>query len=124
MLHFSQTPKEAIMKSAAEIQTLANLAEERGDYAKAARLHQKALVKMEREVGPDQPELVDYLFNVGMIKCALDDRTAAQEAFARQLDILLQYYPEEHIDVIEIRQILAELHSNEEVAVIPLKITA
>lgn len=112
------------MKSAAEIQTLANLAEERGDYTKAARLHQKALVKMEKEVGADQPELVDYLFNVGMISCALDDRTAAQQAFSRQLSILMQFYPEEHIDVIEIQQILAELHSNEEVAVMPLKITA
>jgi tetratricopeptide (TPR) repeat protein len=116
--------KEATMKSAAEIQTLANLAEERGDYAKAARLHQKALVKMEREVGKDQPELVDYLFNVGMIKCALDDREAAQEAFTKQLDILLQFYPAEHIDIVELRQILSELHSNEEVAVMPLKITA
>lgn len=112
------------MKSAAEIQSLANIAEERGDYTKAARLHQKALVKMEREVGTDQPELIDYLFNVGMIRCALDDRAGAQEAFARQLDILLQFFPEEHIDVIEIRQILAELHSNEEVAVIPLKVSA
>ncbi len=112
------------MKSAAEIQSLANIAEERGDYAKAARLHQKALVKMEKEVGADHPELSDYLFNVGMIRCALDDKTAAEEAFTRQLDILLQYYPQEHIDVIELRQILSELHSNEEVAVHPLKITA
>ena len=112
------------MKSAAELQTLANLAEERGDYVKAARLHQKALVKMEREVGPDQPELIDYLFNVGMIRCALDDRKAAEAAFLRQLDLLLLFYPEQHIDVIELRNILAEIHESEEIAVKPLKITA
>ncbi len=112
------------MKSAAELQTLANLAEERGDYAKAARLHQKALVKMEREVGTDQPELIDYLFNVGMIRCALDDRKGAELAFTKQLDLLLMFYPEEHIDVIELRQILSDIHDSEEIAVKPLKITA
>lgn len=112
------------MKSAAEIQALANLAEERGDYAKAARLHQKALVKKEREVGADQPDLVEYLYNVGMIRCALDQRQSAEEAFTRQLDLMLQYYPEEHVDVIELRQILAEIHTNEEVAVNPLKVSA
>jgi hypothetical protein len=112
------------MKSAAEIQALANLAEERGDYVKAARLHQKALVKIEKQVGSDQPELVDYLFNVGMIQCALDQIAAAEETFTRLLNILLQSYPQEHIDVIETKQILAELHSQEEIAVIPLKITA
>ena len=112
------------MKSAAEIQALANLAEERGDYIKAARLHQKALVKMEKQVGCDQPELIDYLFNVGMIRCALDDIASAEAVFIRQLNILLQYYPEDHADVIETRQILADLHQNEEVAVLPLRITA
>jgi len=112
------------MKSAAELQTLANLAEERGDYAKAARLHQKALVKMEKEVGPDQPELIDYLFNVGMIRCALDDRQAATEAFTRQLNILLQWYPEQHIDVVELKQIISEVEENDEIAVKPLKVSA
>jgi hypothetical protein len=112
------------MKSAAEIQALANLAEERGDYVKAARLHQKALVKMERQVGPEDAQLVDYLFNIGMIQCALDDLAGAEATFTRQLNILLQFYPEEHLDVIETRQILAELYQNEEIAVIPLKITA
>lgn len=112
------------MKSAAELQELANIAEERGDYAKAARLHQKALLRMEREKGTDDIGLADYLFNLGMIRCALDDRSGAEEAFSRQLSLLLQHYPEVHIDVIELRQILAELHESEEVAVIPLKITA
>ncbi|MBX9688909.1 MAG: tetratricopeptide repeat protein [Candidatus Obscuribacterales bacterium] len=113
------------MKTAAELQTLANVAEERGDYAKAARLHQKALTKMEKQVGLDQPELLEYLFNLGMIKYALDQKEAAETAFTRQLDILLQYYPEEHMDVIELRQIITEIHANEEeVAVHPLKITA
>ena len=112
------------MKSAAELQSLANLAEERGDYAKAARLHKKALAKLEREIGIDQPELIDYLFNVGMICCALDDRQAAEVAFTRQLDLLLQFYPEQHIDVIELRQILTDIHDSEELAVKPLKITA
>lgn len=116
--------KEIIMKSAAEIQALANLAEERGDYIKAARLHHKALVKMERQAGADHIDLVDYLFNLGMIQCALDDLSAAEETFTRQLIILLQHNSEDHIDVIETRQILAELYSNEEIAVIPLKITA
>lgn len=112
------------MKSAAELQALANLAEERGDYAKAARLHQKAMLKMEKESGPDDIKLADYLFNVGMILCALDDRKAAEVVFSRQLNLLLQYFPEEHIDVAELRQILCELHESEELAVIPLKITA
>lgn len=112
------------MKSAAEIQALATVAEERGDYAKAARLHQKALVKREHEVGADDPQLVEYLYNVGMIRCALDDRNAAEAVFLRQLELLLQYYPEEHIDVIELRHILADIHTNEEVSVHPLKITA
>lgn len=113
------------MKSAAEIQALATLAEERGDYVKAARLHQKALVKRENEVGADDPQLIEYLYNVGMIRCALEDRKAAEQAFTRQLDLLLQYYPEEHLDVIELRQILSDVRSNEEeVAAHPLKISA
>jgi hypothetical protein len=112
------------MKSAAEIQNLATLAEERGDYAKAARLHQKALAKMEKQVGHDQPELIDYLYNVGMIQCALEHRKAAEDAFTRQLNLLLQFYPEDHADVMELRLILSEIHSSDEVAVTPLAITA
>ncbi len=112
------------MKSAAEIQNLATLAEERGDYVKAARLHQKALAKMEKQVGFDQPELIDYLYNVGMIQCALEKRTAAEEAFTRQLNLLLQFYPEGHKDVVELRQILSEIHSSDEIAIQPLAITA
>ena len=112
------------MKSAAEIQTLATLAEERGDYVKAARLHTKALAKIEAEVGVDQPELVEYLYNLGMIRCALDEREAAKDCFSRQLSILLQYYPEEHTDVVEVRQILTDIESSEEISVTPLAITA
>ena len=112
------------MKSAAELQILANHAEERGDYAKAARLHVKALAKIEKEVGAEQPELIDYLFNVGMIQCALDMKDEAKGCFTRQLSILLQFYPEEHVDVIELRQILADIESSEEIAVTPLAVSA
>ncbi|MBX9572980.1 MAG: tetratricopeptide repeat protein [Candidatus Obscuribacterales bacterium] len=112
------------MKSAAELQNLANLAEERGDYAKAARLHVKALAKIEKEVGSEQPELIDYLFNLGMINCALDKKDEAKDCFTRQLSILLQFYPEVHVDVVELRQILADIDSSEEIAVTPLAVSA
>lgn len=112
------------MKSAAELQILANLAEERGDYAKAARLHTKALAKIEKEAGLDQPELIDYLYNLGMINCALDKKEAAKECFTKQLSILLQFYPEEHLDVVELRNILADIESSEEIAVTPLAVSA
>lgn len=112
------------MKTAAELQNLANLAEERGDYAKAARLHSKALEKMEKETGTDQPELIEYLYNLGMIRFALDEKNEARNYFSRQLSILLQYFPEEHTDVIELRQILTDIESCEEIAVTPLAVSA
>lgn len=112
------------MKSADELQQLANICEERGDYAKAARLHRKALAFKEMTATKDDPELASYLYNLGMIHCANDMKQEAEKQFNRLLNILTQYFPEEHADVIEIRRILQDLYFDEEVSVTVFAVTA
>lgn len=112
------------MKRADELQQLANACEDRGDYAKAARLHTRALVAKEKTSGTDNPELVPFLYNLGMIHCAIDMKQAAEGYFHRLLELLLTYYPEEHLDVKEIKLILQDLYSDDEVSALPLAVTA
>ncbi|MBY0357573.1 MAG: tetratricopeptide repeat protein [Candidatus Obscuribacterales bacterium] len=112
------------MKRADELQQFANMCEEKGDYVKAARLHTKALAAKERVSEKDDPELISYLYNSAMINCAIDRKQEAETLFNRLLELLLAYYPEEHLDVKEIRQILLDLYVDEEVSALPLAVTA
>lgn len=75
------------MKSPAEIQKLADLCEERGDYLNAAKLHDRALRLAEQEFGSTSPELESYLYNCAMIACALDEIERSRTMFRRLLSI-------------------------------------
>ncbi len=99
------------MKTATELQQLADICEERGDYAKAARLHGKALIAAERTYEADSSELVSFLYNSGMISLALDDSEKASILFARLLQ-LLESVGGSSNDIEEVHQLIFALEKN------------
>ena len=96
------------MKTADELQQLADLCEERGDYPKAARLHGKALQAAERSYGKQSSELVSYLYNFGMIALTLGDNESAQKSFERLLETL-STFGGSSADLEEVHQLLDSL---------------
>jgi hypothetical protein len=99
------------MKTAIELQQLADICEERGDYVKAARLHKKALQSAERTYGVEASEMVSYVYNVGMISLALDDNQGATQQFSRLLQLFERNGGETN-DVEEVQQLLYALQKN------------
>lgn len=83
--------------------------EERGKYFKAERLYKKALKLQQRGVDEMSPELIPYLYNLGMIQAALDKSSDALKTLGRLIDILRKTYGEEHGEVQEISLVMDEL---------------
>lgn len=102
------------MKSIVDVVAKAELLEERGDYRKAERLYRKALVMQEKKVGDEHPELVSFLYNLGMIQCALEKNLEAERNLGRLLSILLIQKTESDADVQEILLVLDELRQDTE----------
>lgn len=75
------------MKTAVELKEIADICEERGNYSKAVRLHNKALSSAERTFGKDSSELIPYVYNVAMISLAVDDHARAKAEFSRLLNL-------------------------------------
>lgn len=75
------------MKSPDEMQELADICEERGDYKKASQLHEKALRLMELRYGHTYPGLETYLYNAGLVACALDQIAKSRTHFERLLEL-------------------------------------
>lgn len=83
--------------------------EERGKYFKAERLYKKALKLQQRGVDEMSPELIPYLYNLGMIQAALDKTSDALKTLGRLIDILRKTYGEEYGEVKEISLVMDEL---------------
>lgn len=83
--------------------------EERGKYFKAERLYKKALKLQQRGVDEMSPELIPYLYNLGMIQAALDKSSDALKTLGRLIDILRKTYGEEYGEVKEISLVMDEL---------------
>jgi len=83
--------------------------EERGKYFKAERLYKKALKLQQRGVDEMSPELIPYLYNLGMIQAALDKSSDALKTLGRLIDILRKTYGEEYGEVKEISLVIDEL---------------
>jgi tetratricopeptide (TPR) repeat protein len=83
--------------------------EERGKYFKAERLYKKALKLQQRGVDEMSPELIPYLYNLGMIQAALDKSSDALKTLGRLIDILRKTYGEEYGEVQEISMVMDEL---------------
>jgi hypothetical protein len=83
--------------------------EERGKYFKAERLYKKALKLQQRGVDEMSPELIPYLYNLGMIQAALDKTSDALNTLGRLIDILRKTYGEEYGEVKEISEVMDEL---------------
>ncbi|MCC6977672.1 MAG: tetratricopeptide repeat protein [Candidatus Melainabacteria bacterium] len=90
------------MKNIADVVLKAEMLEERGEYRKAERMYKKALAMQEKSVGEDHPELADYLYNLGMIQCALDKNTEAEVVLNRLLTLLQDDTTERDYDAQEI----------------------
>lgn len=103
------------MKTAVELQQLADICEERGDYIKASRLHGKALAAAQRDYGPESVELESFLYNSGMIALALDENTNASRHFERLLK-LIETCNEKSELIEEIHQLIFALEKNTLVA--------
>lgn len=83
--------------------------EERGKYFKAERLYKKALKLQQRGVDEMSPELIPYLYNLGMIQAALDKSSDALKTLGRLIDIMRKTYGEEYGEVREISLVMDEL---------------
>jgi len=100
---------EVIMITATELLAKGELLEERGDYTRARRMYEKAFSIQERSVGAEDAELIPYLYNLGLIQCALENEIDAQRLLTRLLTILVREYGESHEDCEEIRGLLNDL---------------
>lgn len=85
--------------------------EERGKYFKAERLYKKALKLQERGVDELSPELIPFLYNLGMIQAALDKTSEAVRTLGRLIDIMRKTYGEENGEVTELSEVIDELLS-------------
>jgi tetratricopeptide (TPR) repeat protein len=52
---------------ATSLNVLGNLYDSKGDYAKAERLHQRALAIREKALGPDHPDVANTLNNLAIV---------------------------------------------------------
>lgn len=110
------------MNNIADVVVKAEMLEERGEYRKAERMYKKALVMQEKAVGEDHPELADYLYNLGMIQCALDKNTDAERVLNRLLTLLQDDTTERDYDAQEIVLLLDSIRNgNEEDEVLELQ---
>ena len=98
------------MTRASSYLSLGENMEEKGKYFKAERLYKKALKIREAEVESLSPELVPYLYSLGMAQAVLDRTSAALRTFDRLLSILIREHGEAHEDVKEIHSVIDELH--------------
>ena len=97
------------MKIASELLAKGEVHEEKGDYQRAERFYKKALVAQEGVVGTQHQELIPYLYNLGMVQCALECDSQGEWTLTRLLTILVREVGEDHEDTREIRSLLAEL---------------
>lgn len=102
------------MKSIVDVVAQAELLEEQGDYRKAERLYRRALDMQETKVGEEHPALAPFLYNLGMIQCALDKNPDAERNLGRYLSILLTSKSESDRDVQEILLVLDDLRQDVE----------
>ncbi len=102
------------MNNIADVVVKAEMLEERGEYRKAERMYKKALVMQEKAVGEDHPELADYLYNLGMIQCALDKNTDAERVLNRLLTLLQDDAAERDYDAQEIVLLLDSIRNGNE----------
>ena len=100
---------EGIMITATELLSKGEYLEERGDYVRARRMYEKALSIQERMLDSDSLELVPYLYNLGLIECALENRKEAQLLLNRLHEILIEEYGEDHEDAVEIYGLLEDI---------------
>lgn len=103
------------MITATELLAKGELLEERGDYTRARRMYEKAFSIQERAVGAEDPELIPYLYNLGLIQCALENEIDAQRILTRLLTILVREHGELHEDAEEIRGFLNDLKPRRQV---------
>jgi tetratricopeptide (TPR) repeat protein len=99
------------MTREADYLSLAESFEEKGKYQKAERLYKKALDLKSKTVDGGSPELVPYLYNLGMVQAALDKTEDAYRNLGRVIAILLKNFGEGHDDIQEIRAVLISLES-------------
>lgn len=102
------------MNNIADVVVKAEMLEERGEYRKAERLYKKALVMQEKAVGEDHPELADYLYNLGMIQCALDKNTDAERVLNRLLTLLQDDTTQRDYDAQEIHLLIDSIVNGSE----------
>ncbi len=102
------------MNNIADVVVKAEMLEERGEYRKAERLYKKALVMQEKAVGEDHPELADYLYNLGMIQCALEKNSDAERVLNRLLTLLQDDTTERDYDAQEIHLLIDSIVNGSE----------
>ena len=100
---------EVTMITANELLAKGEVLEEKGDYTRARRMYEKALSIQERAFGPDHPELIPFLYNLGLIQCALENEIDAQRLLTRLLNLVIREFGESHEDTQEVRGFLKEL---------------
>jgi len=100
---------EGIMITATELLSKGEYLEERGDYVRARRMYEKALSIQERVLDGDGAELIPYLYNLGLIECALENKREAQVILRRLLNVLIEEHGQDHEDTLEIAGFLEEL---------------
>ncbi|MBX9671220.1 MAG: tetratricopeptide repeat protein [Candidatus Obscuribacterales bacterium] len=97
------------MTREADYLSLGEAFEENGKYFKAERLYKKALDMKSKTVDSMSPELVPFLYNLGMVQAALDKTADAYRTLGRVTAILMKEFGDDHEDVKEIRNVLNSL---------------
>lgn len=92
--------------------------EENGKYYKAERLYKKALDLKTKTVDTMSPELVPYLYNLGMVQAALEKTTDAYRNLGKVIAILLKEHGEDHDEIKEIRGVLNSLQTESQELVV------
>jgi serine/threonine protein kinase/tetratricopeptide (TPR) repeat protein len=95
---------------ASNLEGLATLRLEQGDYEEAVRLAEEAISLLESEVGPDDPSLSPALNAVGVAFRQAGDLEAAKPYYVRALAILESELGSEHLDLAPPLNNLARLY--------------
>lgn len=98
------------MTTAKNYLSLGNMFEEKGKYFKAERLYKKALKVVEKNGAQPGDELINCLYNLGMVQAALDKSSDSIKNLGRLLSVLQENEKEHQDDIREVRIVLDELH--------------
>lgn len=101
------------MSTITQLETMAELYEEQGDYINARELYKKALVYKETQFGQKYTGLAEDLYNLGLLYFATDQHAEAERLLLRALALEKQAFGPEHPNVNDTLSVLEALYGEQ-----------